>query len=476
MRPLKATRTETGRKSTVSEIAPVQIAPPSPSEGPKPAASPKQRVAKAASWEVGAQVFSLVLRLGSNLILTRLLYPEIFGLMALTQSVSFMLFMLSDVGLSQAVIASSRSDDPRFLDTAWTLQVLRGVLLFVAGAVLTWPCAYLLDEPRLLWLLPLGNIATLIHGFSSTKLFTLRRQMQLVPILKLEMLTASAGAATIIALAYLDFGIAAPIAGIFVSTILTTVVSHLLPGSSRRPSFVLDPTAKREILHFGRWIFLSSCLTAGIHRGDQLLLGRFVGAAQLGIYQVALALSEVPDVLIGRVINGVLFPALAQVHNQAPADFAKQYYRTRLWLDPPTFLAIGGLVGMAGWIIDLLYDDRYSSAAVMLQILALRTAVQISSTLCETCFFAKGESSFSFRRNLFVSVAMLISIPIGHAVAGIEGILWATVVARAFAFPVLWPAAHARGFFRWQRELIPLPFLAAGYALGTLLQWVLPAF
>lgn len=441
------------------------------------APAPKsQKIGSAAGWEIGSQVFSLVLRLGGNLVLTRLLYPEIFGLMALMQSVSFVLYMLSDVGLSQAVIASARSDDPKFLDTAFTLQAIRGVLLFVVSCVLTVPCAHLLDEPRLLWLLPLGNFTALLHGFSSTKMFTLRRQMRLVPILKLEMASSLAGTVTIISLAYLGFGISAAIAGIYVTTLLATVSSHFLPGSTRRPKFMIEPEAKREIMHFGRWIFLSSCLTAGIHRGDQLLLGRFVGAAQLGIYQVALALSEVPDMLIGRVISGVLFPSLSQVHNESPKDFAKQYYRTRLWLDPPTFIAIGGLVGMAGWVIDLLYDERYQAAAVMLQILALRTAIHISSILCETCFFAQGESSFSFRRNAFVSVAMLVSIPIGHTLGGIEGILWATVLARAFAFPVLWPAAKKRGFLLLHREILPIGYLAIGYGLGRVFDWILPRF
>ncbi len=459
----------------MSAIAsPVQAEANDQSQASPPAEGPKGKIVKAAGWEVGSQVLSLVLRLGGNLILTRLLYPELFGLMALVQSVTYVLCMLSDVGLSQAVIASARSEDPKFLDTAWTLQVIRGVLLFVAGGLLTWPSAYLLDEPRLLWLLPLANVTTLINGFSSTKLFTLRRQLDMVPLIKLDALVATSSTTTIIVRAYFNFGLAALVTGLFVSAILHTVGSHMLPGPWRKPALTLEPEAKHEILHFGRWIFFSSCLTAGIQRGDQLLLGRFLGAAQLGLYQVALALSEVPDLVVGRVVSGVLFPSLAHVHNTAPADFGKQYYRTRMWIDPIAFTAIGGLVGMAGWVIDLLYDDRYAGSALMLQILGVRAAMQVSSSLCETCFFAKGESSFSFRRNLFVSVGMLLAIPIGHSIAGIEGFLWGTVVARAFAFPILWPSAHARGFFRWERELLPVPFFLLGYGLGTFFAWVLP--
>ena len=431
-------------------------------------------VAKAAGWEVGSQVVSMAIRLGSNLILTRLLYPEIFGLMSLLHGVLFVLALLSDVGLTQAVVASAR-EDRDFLDTAWTIHAIRGTGLWVASLFIAWPCAQLLNEPRMLWLLPLGNLTSLVHGLHSIKPWVMRRHMQFVPQIKLDMAANVLSTGTIIGMASMGFGISATLSGLFVQSIVGTVGSYFLPIKLPRPRFMIDPTARHEIMHFGRWIFFSSCLTAVINKGDQLLLGRLLGAAQLGIYQVALALSELPDILVGRVVSSILLPALAAVKNSAPQDFAKEYYRIRLWLDPLTFTAMGGLMGMSDWIIDLMYDDRYEAAAPMLRLLTLRVAIHVATSLCENTLFAQGQTQFGFRRNVFVSIFTLISIPIGNHFGGVQGLLWGTIVGRLTAFPALWPAAREANMLWLRREILPVPYMAFGYALGKFFVWLLPA-
>lgn len=452
---------------------------PSPVSNANPAsASPpeftQRAVAKAAGWEVGSQVVGMAIRLGSNLVLTRLLYPEIFGLMSLIHSVLFVLALLSDVGLTQAVVASAR-EDRDFLDTAWTIHAIRGVGLWVVSVLIAWPVAQLLNEPRMVWLLPLGNIISLWHGFHSIKPWVMRRHMQFVPQIKLDLISNLLSVATMIGMAAMGFGIAATLAGLFVQSLFSTISSYFLPIKLPRPRFMIDPSAKSEILHFGRWIFLSSCLTAVINKGDQLLLGRLLGAAQLGIYQTALALAELPDILVGRIVSSILLPALARVKNHAPQDFAKEYYRIRVWLDALAFTAMGGLIGMSDWVIGLMYDDRYQAAGPMLRLLTVRVAIHVASSLCETCLFAHGQTQFGFRRNVFVSIVTLTAIPIGNHFGGIEGLLWGTIVGRLTAFPALWPAARKQKMLWIRREVLPLPYMAFGYALGTFFVWLLPA-
>jgi len=85
----------------------------------------KQRVLRAGGWNFAGYGLGQVIRLGSNLIMTRLLVPEMFGVMAIATMVTVILGMLSDIGLRQNIVRSPRGDDPAFLDTAWTVQVLR---------------------------------------------------------------------------------------------------------------------------------------------------------------------------------------------------------------------------------------------------------------------------------------------------------------------------------------------------------------
>jgi O-antigen/teichoic acid export membrane protein len=107
------------------------------------------------------------LRLGSNLILTRLLFPEAFGLMVVVGIVLFGLTMLSDVGILQAVIQNPRGDDEDFLNTAWTLQIMRGGLLCVLTWCIAYPASLFFDKPELFGLLLAAGGQLVIAGFES---------------------------------------------------------------------------------------------------------------------------------------------------------------------------------------------------------------------------------------------------------------------------------------------------------------------
>ncbi len=116
------------------------------------------RLAKGTAIEVAGFGAGQVLRLASNLILTRLLFPEAFGLMAMLSLVLFGLTMLTDVGLGPAVIRSPRGDDPLFLDTVWSIKVLRGLSLWIVAALLAWPASILFRERALLLMIPVGLV------------------------------------------------------------------------------------------------------------------------------------------------------------------------------------------------------------------------------------------------------------------------------------------------------------------------------
>jgi O-antigen/teichoic acid export membrane protein len=86
----------------------------------------KQRALRAGGWSIAGYGLSQTIRLGSNLVMTRLLAPEMFGVIAIAMMVTVILSMLSDIGLRQNIVQSRRGDDPAFLDTAWVVQVVRG--------------------------------------------------------------------------------------------------------------------------------------------------------------------------------------------------------------------------------------------------------------------------------------------------------------------------------------------------------------
>ena len=139
----------------------------------------KSRVYQGSLWTLIGYGSSQVLRLGGNLLLTRLLTPEAFGLMALVQTFLSGLQMFSDFGIFPNIVQSPRGEDPKFLNTAWTIQAIRGVILMIGAFLIAVPAAQIYREPLLMQLLPISGLTALIGGLASTKLATANRRLAL---------------------------------------------------------------------------------------------------------------------------------------------------------------------------------------------------------------------------------------------------------------------------------------------------------
>ena len=94
------------------------------------------RVLRSGTWTLAGFGASQILRLSSNLIMTRLLVPEMFGVMALAQVFLYMMTLISDVGINPSIIRSDRGEETRFLNTAWTIQVIRGAIICFVVALI----------------------------------------------------------------------------------------------------------------------------------------------------------------------------------------------------------------------------------------------------------------------------------------------------------------------------------------------------
>ena len=128
--------------------------------GTKPQKSLGQRAVKGAAWMLIAQVFVNILRLAQNLVAAKFLDPDAWGVMAIVITIMIGLAMISDVGIEQSVIYDPDGEDEDFLHTAFTLQVARGIILWILAYAISYPFAYFYDKPILISLIPLVCFAT----------------------------------------------------------------------------------------------------------------------------------------------------------------------------------------------------------------------------------------------------------------------------------------------------------------------------
>lgn len=424
----------------------------------------RQLAIRGAAFEIGGFGLGQVVRLGSNLILTRLLFPEAFGLAALVAIVMQGLEMFSDVGLQQAIIQSPRGDEPRFLDTAWTIQVLRGIGMWLIAALIAWPMALFYGEPELRDLLIVGCLPALVLGFQSTALFTLRRRIQLGWITGLELIGQLVNVAVMLAWASVHPTVWALVVGGIAASIVRCVGTHLLPVPHRN-RFAWEPESVDAILHFGKWIFGSSIVFFLGSRGDRLLLGRLVGVGTLGVYSIAVMLSELVINVIERINGGVFYPLFSRSAREGTEALRASYRQARLWIDLLAMPGIGVLMAIAEPLVHFLWDERYADAGWMLEILCLRVAMSAIYACSETSLTATGRPQYGFGRSVVRTAWVLVGTLVGYRLYGLEGIVWTVALSELPSLLVIVPGLHRIGLLSVWRELRFL--LPVGLAYGA---------
>lgn len=311
-----------------------------------------------------------LLRLASNLALTRLLFPEAFGLMALIQTFMVGLQMFSDIGIRPSIIQNKRGEEADFLNTAWTIQILRGGVLWLVACALAWPLAVFYDEPQILWLMPVVGLGALISGFSTTKSAVANRQIRLGQQTVIALCTQAIGVVVMVSLAWIWPSVWALVIGSLVGNAAGVLAGHrFMKGISNRLRW--DPSAARDLLGFGKFIFLSTLAGFFVQQGDKLFLGKFVSLGDLGVYNIGFFMAGFPGALGGMVAGRILFPLYREIRPSQSLQNLGRIRRARNLLTGSLVLMFGTLALIGVPLIDLLYDDRYQGAGPMLVIMAL---------------------------------------------------------------------------------------------------------
>jgi len=255
------------------------------------------------------------------------------------------------------------------------------------------------------------------------------------------------------------------VAGTLISSLFSALTSHtFLPGI--RNGFRWDSASLSVLIDFGKWIFLSSIFTFFSVQGDRLLLGYYLDMAQLGIYSIAIMLSEAMQSVILKINYGVVLPAYGKVAQEEIHRIRTVVDRTRLGIDAFLILPIAALMILSSWIVDVLYDGRYHDAGWILQILCLRLLMTAALTNSETCLVALGHSKYAFMQSACRSIWILAGIPIGWSLAGIKGVVWAVALSEIPVVAVLWAGMVRKQVFSLRSELRSLLFAGAGALLG----------
>ena len=406
------------------------------------------RVMRSTSWILLGYGGSQGLRLASNLILTRILFPEAFGLMALIGLVTVGLMLFSDVGIAPSIAQSRRGDDPDFLNTAWSIQVLRGVLLFGVAAALAVPFARFYDAPELATYLPIAALALLITGFNPTRIETAHRHLLMGRLTLLDLIAQVIGVVIMIMLALALQSVLALVLGGVVTALAKLVLTWaFLPGAPNR--FRWEPAAVRELVSFGKWIFLSTAFWFFASQGDRAVLGKFLSLESLGIYNIAFFLAAFAMQLGTAITGRVMIP----VYRDAGHEVAK-IAKLRGTISG-AILSLLLVMAFAGpWLMDVLYDARYGAGGAIVTLLAVALIPQVIGMSYDQSALAAGDSRRFFVVSASRAVFQITFLIIGVSSFGLIGAIVGIGLAHVATHPVIIWLARKHGAWDVRHDIV----------------------
>jgi len=333
-----------------------------------------------------------VFRLGQNVILSRFVVPEIFGVFTLLNVCLQALFMFSDLGVGPSVVQHKNGDKPEFLNTAWTIQIVRSLILWGVACLVAYPFAKFYNNDSFLWLLPITGFAAMLDGLTSTSIFTAQRRLLVGRLVALDVIAQLLGSVVACVWAYCDPSPLALLSASLVAMGTRMIVSHFLVPGQIPNRLCWDKEAFAEVFSFGKWILLSAVIAFCAMQVDKIMLGKLVDSGTLGLYGVAFAISNLPVVLMQKICANVLHPWLAEYQRDSSQRMRAQFRNVRgLLIAIALFLVLCVYAGST-MFFQVVYDQNYHGAGGIAKMLAVSIWISAITATVVRVVFVLGDS------------------------------------------------------------------------------------
>ena len=434
--------------------------------GSEETAEVQDSVRRGSLISIGAYVGAQVLRLAGNLILTRLLAKEVFGLMALVQVFLTGLHLFSDIGVGPNIVQSESGKDPKFLHTAFSLQLIRGLALFAGCCIGAVPMAEFYGEDVLKYILPVSGLSAFVISTQSTKYWTEHRDMRFGRIAAVDLGSQAIMLTTTIVLAYIHRSVWAIVVGSLVGDVFKSIVTHTaMPGIRDRLGW--DKESLGALIRFGRWIFVSTALVFFVTQADRLIFGKMIPIGLLGVYSIAVALATIPSAALGHLTGKVLLPAFSRIKREG-GDLAAEVRRIRWPILLLSAWICSGFIGGGQAAIDLLYEDRYREAGWMLQVLSVGAWFMVLEATVGPVLLSLGESKWMAAANASKLVGMAILIPLGFWWKEFPGAVLGYAASEMLRYAMTMIPARLYGYKFFDHDVALCGLVAIASGLGWL--------
>lgn len=368
-----------------------------------------RQTVRGGAWSTVGQLIKSIIEIASFPILARLLTPDDFGLVGMAVAVTGFLAMFKDMGLTMATIQRKQITHAQVSALFWINAGL-GFLMTVVAALSAWGLAWFYDQPELVGITLALAVAFAFNGLTVQHEALLKRKMLFGRLVAVEAVALTASVATAVILALLGWGYWALVGQSVVLALVTFVGVWMAIGW--RPSWPAKAEGLKSLLFFGFNLTGFSFVNYFARNLDDVLIGRFNGAGQLGLYQQAYKIFKVPLTQINMPVSKVAVPALSRLTDQ-PARY-RAAYRSVLEKLLMITLPLGALlIGAHDWLILAILGEQWAEAAPIFAMLSISIFAQAIGNTTGWLFISQNRTAEMFRWGFIGAGTAIISFIIG---------------------------------------------------------------
>ncbi|TBU74536.1 hypothetical protein DNK10_14160 [Pseudomonas daroniae] len=363
-------------------------------------------------------------------ILARLLTPSDFGVVSAAAVLLSFLKIFSEIGVGPAIVQREVLSN-RDIRTAKTLSFILALLLCGLMMFLAQPVSAFFSMPELkdvlqcmAFLLPIGSLS--VVGMS-----LMQREMDFKKISLINLFSYMLGYFVVATpMAFMGFGIWSLVCAYLIQSLSQTLFVLLIVR--RAPGYSFDLASSKSMLHYGVGISLSRTGNFFANQIDNIIVGRYMGAEALGLYGRAYQLMIMPAMLVGGIVEKILFPVMSEAQNRSNelSDIFVRSLGLVIMLVLPVSVLISVLAEEIVWV---LLGEQWVAISYALRILAISLVFRISYKICEPLVHAKSAVYGRAWREFLYAAFVLVGCWLGHY-WGITGVAFGVAAAVFFHF------------------------------------------
>ena len=382
-----------------------------------PGPSLSGKTARSTFWLFSLRAADRLFILLRTIILARILAPNDFGVFGVALLVLSIVGSFSQTGYSQALIRKKEKIGP-YLDTAWTINIVRGVLIAIALFFIAHPAASFLGAPVAGDIIRVIGLSILFQGFNNIAVLYFHKELKFQKFFKYQFVGTVVDFTVTAAAAYLLRNVWALAIGLIAGALTRLIMSYII--ESYRPRIRFIRSQVKELFSFGKWISISGILVFFILHGDDIFVGSILGATMLGYYQMAYKISNTPATESTLVISSVTFPLYAKLQED-PDRLRQVYLRVLQVISLISFPLAGLIIVMAPEITIIFLGEQWMPIVPAVRTLVLAGFMRSIITTAIPVFKALGKPALETRWQavrLAVIIALIYSLTIRYGILG----------------------------------------------------------